>query len=119
MSSERGSTLPLVIGLTSLLIITTLTCGEIQSYYLQRTRALADARFAALFVAKQIAGVPPVIGLDYGQAVTAELPEAASVSVVTKDGKTLSATVCYRWDSLFGLSPQAEICDTAKARTIA
>lgn len=119
VKSARGSTLPLVIGLASLVLTTTITVSELQSLMLQRSRALSDARFAALFIAKETFGVPPVLNFDYGSAVIAEISDVASVSVVSKDGKTFSATVCRSWKSPFGIHPEVEICDEAKARVFA
>lgn len=117
--SERGSTLPLIIGLASLLLATILTTSELQSLMLQRNRALSDARFAALYIAKQVAGIPPVPNFDYGSAVLPELPGVGSVSVLSPDGKTFSARVCHVWESPFGIHSDVEICDEAKVRVIA
>ena len=119
VKSARGSTLPLVIGLSSLVLATTLTVSELQSLMLQRSRALSEARFAALFIAKQTIGFPPVLGLDYGPAVIAEISDVASVRVVSEDGKTFVATVCRSWKSPFGIHPEVQVCDEAKARVFA
>lgn len=119
MKSARGSTLPLIIGLASLVLATTLTVSELQSLMLQRSRALSEARFAALFIAKETNGVPPVLNFDYGPAVIPEISDVASVSVVSKDGKTFSATVCRSWKSPFGIHPEVQICDQAMARVFA
>ena len=115
MKCERGSTIPLVIGLAVLLLATLVVTGELQSYQMQRQRALEDARFAAIYIAKESASIPPVIGLEYAEAVRSQLHEADLVSVTTSDGQTFDARVCYRWQSLFKTGT-VSICDTAKAR---
>lgn len=118
MKAERGSTLPLIIGLASLLLATIFMFSELQSLLLLRSRALTDARFAALYIAKETAGFPPVIGLDYSPAVLGELTGVSSVTVTSDDGKTFASTVCLVWKSPLGLRPEALVCDEAKARVI-
>jgi hypothetical protein len=118
VKTDRGSTLPLIIGLASLLLATTFTFSELQSLLLFRSRALTDARFAALYIAKETAGIPPVIGLDYSPAVLGELVGVSSVTVNSNDGKTFTSKVCLVWKSPLGLHPEALICDEAKARVI-
>lgn len=118
MKRDRGSTLPLVIGLASLLLATIFTTSELQSFLLQRSRALSDARFAALYIAKQTSGFPPVINLDYSPAVVGELSQAASISVTSSDGRTFTARICHRWQSPFGLHADSLVCDEAKSRVI-
>lgn len=119
MKTDRGSTLPLVIGLASLLLATILTFSELQSLFIHRTRALSDARFAALYIAKQTSGIPPVLNFDYAPAVVGELPDVDSIRVVSEDGKTFTAKVCRVWHSPLGLHPDTLVCDEAKARFIA
>ncbi|MEN9731368.1 MAG: hypothetical protein RL488_678 [Actinomycetota bacterium] len=119
MKTDRGSSIPLLIGLSTLLLLTILTVSELQSLLVTKQRAMSDARFAALFVAKSSGEVPPVVGLDYSVAVRAEIPEAAEVKVFTDDQKTFVARVCLSWRSPFGLHAAALICDEAKARVIA
>ncbi len=118
MRRETGSTLPLVIGLATLTIATVFVTAELQSLLVQRGKALNEARFAALYVAKQTAQIPPVIGLDYSPSIRAELLGATSVKVATADGKTLEATVCEVWHSPLGLHHDVEVCDSARARAI-
>jgi hypothetical protein len=118
VKAERGSTLPLIIGLASLLLATTFTFSELQSLLLLRSRALTDARFAALYIARETAGIPPVIGLDYSPAVLGELAGVSSVTVTSNDGKTFASKVCLVWKSPLGLRPEALVCDEAKARVI-
>lgn len=119
MKRDTGSTLPLIIGLATLLFGLVFAVSDLQSLLLQQQRALSGARLAALLVAKDSAGSPPVIGLDYSTAARGELGEVASLKVLTTDGKTFIATVCLQWNSPFGLHPSALVCDTAKARVIA
>ena len=119
LKSATGSTLPLIIGLAALVLATTLTISELQSLLLQRSRALSEARFAALFISKETTGFPPVVNFDYGSAVLGEISDASSVTVVSSDGKTFTATVCRAWKSPFGIHPEVEICDEAKARVFA
>jgi hypothetical protein len=119
LKNSTGSTLPLIIGLASLVLASTLTITELQSLLLQRSRALSEARFAALFIAKETNGFPPVLNFDYGSAVIGEISDVSSVSVVSSDGKTFTATVCRAWKSPFGIHPELEICDEAKARVFA
>ena len=118
MKSERGSTLPLQIGLAVLLLSTIFLVADLQSLLLVRERALSEARFASLYIAKQSAGVPPVIGLDYATAVIAEMPSVHEVHVATSDGVTFEARVCEDWNSPFGFHSSQEVCDEAKARVI-
>jgi hypothetical protein len=118
VKSERGSTLPLQIGLAVLLLATVFVVADLQSLMLVRERALSDARFAALYIAKAAAGVAPVVGLDYSTAVIGELPGAQLVHVSTVDGATFEARVCEAWQSPFGLHAPQQICDTAKSRVI-
>ncbi len=118
MKAERGSTLPLIIGLASLLLATIFTFSELQSLLLLRSRALSDARFAALYIARETAGIPPVIGLDYSTAVLGELVGVSSVNVTSNDGKTFTAKVCLDWNSPLGIHPSSLVCDEAKARVI-
>ena len=119
MKTDRGSTIPLLIGLSTLLLFTIFTVSELQSLLVTKQRALSDARFAALFVAKSSGEVPPVVGLDYSPAVRPELPEASEIKVFTNDQKTFVARVCLSWRSPLGLHASATICDEAKARVIA
>jgi hypothetical protein len=112
MRNDEGSTLPLVIGLASLLLATVFVTAELQTLLVQRSRALNEARFAALYVAKQTEG------LDYSPAIAGELMGVSSVRVATQDGKTFEAIVCETWKSPFGLRPDTEVCDSAKARAI-
>jgi hypothetical protein len=119
MKGERGSTLPLAIGLAVLVLLTALTEGEVQGLIVERARAQAEARFAALYIAKQMAGVPPIIDFDYGPIVRKELPLPLELKVWTEDGKTYEARVCLAWKPLFGIAGPSEVCDCAKARVIA
>ncbi len=118
MKLDRGSTLPLVIGLITLLLATIFITTELQTLLIQRANALSEARFAALYVAKQTSKIPPVVGLDYGPAVEGQLVGVSSITVVTQDGKTFEATVCETWHSPLGLHADTEVCDNAKARAI-
>ena len=118
MRNDEGSTLPLVIGFASLLLATVFVTAELQTLLVQRSRALNEARFAALYVAKQTEGFAPVVGLDYSPAIAGELMGVSSVRVTTQDGKTFEAIVCETWKSPFGLRPDTEVCDSAKARAI-
>jgi hypothetical protein len=118
VKSERGSTLPLQIGLAVLLLSTIFVVADLQSLLMARERALSEARFASLYIAKQSVGVAPVVGLDYSAAVIDELPSVHNVHVSTSDGVTFEARVCEEWNSPFGLHASHEVCDEAKARVI-
>ena len=118
MRGERGSTLPLAIGTATLVLLTALTTAEVQGFILERARAQADARFAALYIAKQLAGVSPVIDFDYGPIARTELPLPTELRVWTRDGKTFEAKVCLTWKPLFGIAGIRDVCDSAKARVI-
>jgi len=118
MKADEGSTLPLIIGLSALLISMVLVTAEAQSLVLVKARALSEARLAALYIAKQTAGFAPVRGLDYSQAALSVLGPILSVRVASRDGKTFDAEVCQKWESPFGLHPAVAICDQAKARAI-
>jgi hypothetical protein len=118
MKHDKGSTLPLVIGLASLLLATVFLTTELQTLLVQRSRALNEARFAALYVAKQSAGFAPVVGLDYSPSIAGQLLGVSSVRVSTQDGKTFEAIVCETWKSPFGLHAETDVCDSARARVI-
>ena len=118
MKKDSGSTLPLLIGLVTCALAVTLTLSEILSVQQQVLRAKSEARFAALLVARETAGIDPIIGLDYAPAVISNFAELESLEVVTLDGLTLEATACVRWISPLRLRAEEVICSSARARTI-
>jgi hypothetical protein len=119
MKRDDGSTIPLIIGLATVLLSVIFTASELQSLFVAKQRALSDARFAALYVAKAASGNDPVIGLDYSQTVRALLLSPGEVEVRTLDGKTFEAIVCVLWVSPLGVHQPVQICDRARSRVIA
>lgn len=118
MKNERGSTIPLLVGLSTLALATSLVMSETLSLQQQSLRAKSEARFAALMVAKQTAGLEPITGLDYAISILAEFPALESLQVISVDGLTFEATACLRWNSLFKVRPTEVICQIARARTL-
>ena len=118
MKKDLGSTMPLLIGLVACALTATLTLSEVLSAQQQALRAKSEARFAALLVAKQTAGIEPVIGFDYSPTVISKFADLASLRIVSVDGLTFEANACVRWVSPLRFRPEEVICSTARARTI-
>jgi hypothetical protein len=118
VKNERGTTLPLLVGLSTLALAISLVLSEKLSLQQQSLRAKSEARFAALLVAKHTAGLEPVIGLDYSTSILAEFPALESLQVISVDGLTFEATACLRWNSPLKVTPTEVICQTARARTL-
>lgn len=116
MRRDAGSTFPLIIGFVSILLALTLGLSEILSLRLSQDRALADARFAAVYLARDSQDVPLVRGLDYSSVVSSLIPEATTASAVSSDGRTIEVSLCETWQSPFGLHSPANVCDQALAR---
>lgn len=130
MKSESGSILPLglaVVAGTLVLGLVFLELGGVQ-YQTVRNKQVSDV--LALEVAGQLVAdrVPPVIGLDYSPTVT-DVTSASSqvigvtakyISVVSRDGKTMEAVFCTKWESITGLTfgNFGTVCARSRARAI-
>lgn len=117
MKGESGSTFPLIIGFTAILLALTIGLGETLSLRLGQDRVLADASFSAAYLARDSQDVPFIKGLNYSGAVARLVPEATAIEASSADGKTIRVRICESWASPFNLHPPAVVCDEALART--
>lgn len=128
--SERGSILPIGIGVIALSTIFALVIAELIGCQLQTFQAKQFADVLALQVAGDLQRdhISPVLGLDYRPVITDTLNVArrqldvkpSDVRVVSRDGKTIDATVCIAWKSITGYSAGhlGQLCANSKARAI-
>ena len=130
MRSERGSILPLGIGVIALTVVVSFLFAELTGVSIQTfsNKQLADV--ASLKVAGDLLkdGIPPVIGLDYAPVISDLLAAAAihleitptKVTVLSLDGQTLETEICTQWQSITGLTfgNVGEVCAKSKARAV-
>jgi hypothetical protein len=130
MRSERGSALPLGIGLISLTLLAVFLFVELTGVSLQALRNKQLADVSSLKVAGDLLadGIPPLVGLDYSPAVRDVLASAANhmgvaptkVIVLSLDGQTLETEICTQWKSITGLTfgNFGHVCSKSKARAV-
>jgi hypothetical protein len=129
-NEERGSIFPIGIGIMTISVLLSFVLVELigVQYQTLQNKQLSDV--LALKVATDLNhdGIVPVRMLDYAPGLE-DLVRAASnhlkirpreVSVISSDGKTMTASVCTSWLSITGLTLGAfgNICATSKARAI-
>lgn len=127
---ERGSILPLGIGVLALSLIFSLTMIELIGIQYQTMQVKQIADVAALQVGEDLYRdhIPPVKNLDYSPTVTETVRLASEhlrimpkhLEVFSSDGKTIAATACVQWRSItgFSLGNFGNLCATSKARAI-
>lgn len=130
MRSERGSILPLGIGLIALTVLVSFVFAELTGVSIQAFRNKQLADIASLKVAGDLLAdrVPPVIGLDYSPVVGDMLAAASNhleisptkVLVLSLDGQTLETEICTRWKSITGLTLGnfGDVCARSRARAV-
>jgi len=127
---DKGSIIPLGIGVMGLSLVFSLVMVELISSQYQTMQAKQVADVLTLQVAGDLKKdeIPPVIGLDYFPVTSESLNissrqlgiEPINVKVTSPDGKTIAATVCVKWKSVtgFSLGNAGTLCATSKARAI-
>lgn len=130
MNSERGSILPLGIGLITLTLTLVLLFIELTGIQIRTVTIKQATDVLALEVSGQLHsdGIPPVVGLDYRPVVRSQLADVSGllslqptvVEVMSKDGLTIEATICESWRSITGLSfgQFGSVCASSKARVL-
>jgi hypothetical protein len=130
MLSERGSILPLGVGLIAITILVSFVFAEFTGISIQTLRNKQLADVSSLKVADDLLkdGIPPVIGLDYQPAISELLVATAKhleisptkVTVLSLDGQTLETEICTQWKSITGLTfgNFGEVCAKSKARAV-
>lgn len=128
--SESGSIIPIGIGIVTLSAIFALVMVELIGVQLQtlQNKQLADVLALKVATDLQRDQIAPVQNLDYLPVVKDLVTEAAlqlkinpmEISVMSADGRTISATVCTNWKSITGitLGQLGRVCAQAKARAI-
>lgn len=127
---ESGSILPIGIGIITLSALFALVMVELIGLQFQTLQNKQLADVLALKVATDLNQdqIPPVQNLDYRpviQEISAEAAgqlniEPVEISVISADGRTISATVCTNWKSITGITfgQLGLVCAQAKARAI-
>jgi hypothetical protein len=130
MRGERGSILPLGIGILALTVVVILFFAERIGVEFQTIQNKQLADVTALQIASDLSrdGIAPVQGLDYLPAAKTTLETGArflglnpsQVSISSPDGKTIYSTVCTHWRSITGLTFNlfGEVCASSKARAV-
>lgn len=130
MLSERGSILPLGIGVIAATVVITFVFAELTGVAIQTLRNKQLADVSSLRVAGDLLkdGIPPLIGLDYSPVIQDLLGAASKhlqvsptqVSVLSLDGQTMETEICTKWKSITGLTfgNVGEVCARSKARAV-
>ena len=125
---ERGSILPLGIGVIALSLAFSLVTVELIGIQDQTLQAKQLADTFALQVAEDLRkdGIEPIVNLHYNPTITETRLvathflqlEPTQVEVVSHDGKTISSTVCLSWKSITGftLGSLGLLCARSNAR---
>jgi hypothetical protein len=130
MLSERGSILPLGIGVIAVTVVITFVFAELTGVAIQTLRNKQLADVSSLKVARDLLkdGIPPLIGLDYSPVIQDLLSAASNhlqvaptkVSVFSLDGQTMETEICTQWKSITGLNfgNVGVVCAKSKARAV-
>jgi hypothetical protein len=130
MLSERGSIIPLGIGIIAVTVLLTFVFAELTGVSIQTLRNKQLADVSSLKVASDLLrdDIPPLIGLDYYPVIKDLLIAASNhlevsttkVSVQSLDGITLETEICSAWKSITGitLGNFGEVCAKSKARAV-
>lgn len=130
MVSERGSILPLGIGLVAISLVVALVLSELVGVEIQTHRNKQLSDLLVLKVAGELIRdrVSPVTGLEYLGALNDTASSASEflgiqptrISVMSYDGKTIEGLVCTNWQSITGLKMGSfgKVCASSKARAI-
>lgn len=130
MRTDKGSILPLAVGLLALSLVVSMFFAEQLGVQFQTLQVKQLADVIALQVASDLERdqIEPIRNLDYRPAVKANLEQGAQFlnihpsqySVTSFDGKTIEARVCEKWRSITGLKLDVfgEVCASSRARAV-
>ncbi len=130
MKRDCGSIFPLGIGIVALSALLSFVLVELigVQYQTLQIKQVSDALAMKVATDLNRDGIAPVPKLEYAPEVSDLLRIASShlgqspreVSVMSFDGKTITALVCSDWHSISGLTLGAigKICAISKARAI-
>ena len=130
ITQDEGSIIPLGIGVIALTAFVAFVFAELigVQYQTIQNKQLADVLVLKVASDLRADAIAPVANLDYGPVAWELLKVASShmqvtvsdFSLLSRDGKTVEATVCSEWNSLTGLSfgSYGKVCASSKARAI-
>lgn len=130
IKGEAGSIIPLGVTVISLSAIFAFVMVELIGVQFQtlQNKQVADVLVLKVALDLNQDSIAPIKGLEYRPVVTEVLASSVShlgikpaeVSVISPDGKTMTATVCTQWKSITGLTfgSLGKVCANSKARAI-
>lgn len=130
IKGESGSIIPLGVSVISLSAIFALVIVELIGVQFQtlQNKQVCDVLVLKVALDLKQDSIAPIKGLEYRPVVTEVLESSSShlgiqpseVSVISPDGKTMTATVCTQWRSITGITfgSFGNVCASSKARAI-